>query len=43
MCGECNWPMNPIPPIIIPIPELYPFPEVPIFNGPKEDKDVSGR
>ena len=41
MCGECDWPMMPIPPINIPTQD--PFPQPPVFNGPKEDKDESER
>jgi len=41
MCGECNWPMMPIPPIIIPPADSFPQP--PVFNGPKEDKEASER
>ncbi len=46
MCHECNWPMqiksmNPIPPLIIPVE--VPMVQPPIYNAPKEDKEVSGR
>lgn len=36
-----NCTMIPVPPIYI--PEVDSFPQPPIFNGPKEDKDESKR